>query len=76
MPRVVINEVLLGGLDLSKNYPLEKTDREALMTRHLGSSSKVVVKITLRKAQNFTCSATTLNFSFVPYECIFQFSAM
>ena len=54
MPRVVINEVLLSGLELSKNYPLAKTGREALMTRHLGSSSKVAMKITLRKAQNFT----------------------
>ena len=62
MPRVVINEVLLSGLELSKNYPLAKTGREALMTRHLGSSSKVAMKITLRKAQNFTCSVTTLNF--------------
>ena len=62
MPRVVIKEVLLSGLDLSKNYPLAKTVKEALMTRHLGSSSKAAVKITLRKAQNYTCSVTTLIF--------------
>ena len=72
MPRVVINEVLLSGLDLSKNYPLAQTGKEALMTRHLGSSSKGAENFTLRKAQNFTCSVTTLNF----YKFNLHFPAM